>query len=194
MTTYRIENTHAATAFELVERAPAAIVNVVGGTATERKLSALIDMGEAALTATAGFGGKTGKVAMVSLVGKSAHGLAAPAAWPRCDYRPLAQVLAAQLGEVIVISNRHTFESLSDQFTSRIESHKAKAKSAGYRVDKNGCEAPDATHAKLLQLRGLCESVITLARQFSADNKAKAEAAKAEKAAQLETQAEKGAV
>jgi hypothetical protein len=181
------------TAFDLIERAPAAIVNVEGGTSTQRKLSALIDMSRPALIATAAFGGKTGKAAMASIVHDIAHDLAAPAAWPRCDYRPLAQTIAAQLGEVVVISNRSSFEALVDQFTGKIETHKAKSKTGGYRTNKDGIESPDATLSKLMQIKQLCADVIDAAREMSAANKAKHEALKAEKAEQLETQAEKAA-
>ena len=173
-----------AAATEIVERAAAAIVNVTGTTATERKLSVIADMGSAALLACAAFGGKTGKVAMQGLVTHSAMGLAQPAAWPLCDYKPLAQLLASQLGEAIVIGSRATFLAQGDLFDGRIMTYTQKraGKGEGYKTDKFGNEVPDATLGKLLALRQLIGDVTDIADAISAENKRVAEERKTLKA------------
>jgi hypothetical protein len=136
--------------------APARVI-VTGATAAERKLSALDGASAATLMALSGAKGDVGKAAR-SFSAKEGQARIAHAA-SNANYRPVAEYLSAQLGEGFVISNRASFESLPDQFEQRIMKIKS-AKNQGYRIDKNGCQAPTAALALAMTLKAECVDII----------------------------------
>lgn len=133
------------------------VVSVCGGSVSERKLSALQGAHAATFMALASAKGDVGKAARFAA---SREGMARIAhAASNSNYRPLAEYLAAQLGEGFVISNRASFSSLPDQFEQRIMKLKA-AKNGGYRTDKSGCQVPTAALALAMTLKAECVDII----------------------------------
>lgn len=166
-----------------------AIVNVTGSTKGERQLSVIRDASAAARLSLCNAKGKVGKAARESAASIGYSKLASNAAWPTCNYRPVAEFFAASLGEPIVISNRASFESLADTMEARIMKVRL-SKSGGYRMDKKmGVEVPNATLQTLLDLKTLAIELREVAEEISAENKAKHEAERAAKAAQIEAPA-----
>lgn len=163
-----------------VTRAPV-VVNVVGATSAERKLSVMETADMSVRFALASAKGNVGKAARAGVAEQGLVDMTMKAAWPTCDYRPVAQYLAAQLGEGMVISSRATFKALPDFFEARIMKIKT-AKNCGYRTDKDGLQTPTAAHTLALQLKAECVEIIRASEEVSARRKAEHEAKKAEQA------------
>ena len=160
------------------------IVSPVGNTVTERKLNVVYGMvNRDALMAVAANGGKVGKAAM-SLVGQDAM-LGIVARCCHADYRPLAEYIAATLGEAVVISGRSTFEALPDWFEQRIMKIRA-SKTGGMKVNADGLSVPSAKMATELTLKGFCVDAIAAVSRYHAERKARAEKDATDQQAALE--------
>lgn len=150
-----------------------AIVNVYGKTKTERQLSVVQDSSPYTKMALANAKGKVGVAARNGIANGGINAIAKQASWPTCNYKPAGEYFAAQLGEPMVISNRAAFESLADQFEARIMKVKA-SKNGGMVVDKKtGVSKPNATHAKMLELKANAVDMIAIAQEFTDEAKAK---------------------
>lgn len=160
-------------------------INPVGKTASERKLNVVYGMqNRDALLAVAGRGGKVGKAAMSLCVGDALTGVAAQCC--HSNFRPLAEYIAASLGEAVVISGRSTFEALPDWFEQRIMKIKA-SKSGGMKTDANtGVEVPGAKLALEMGLKSYVVETIAAVRQYHVERKARAERDATEAQAKLE--------
>ena len=149
-----------------------AIVNVTGKTKTERQLSVVQDSSPYTKMALANAKGKMGQAARNGIANGGIQALSKQAAWPSCNYRPVGEYFAAQLGEPMVISNRAAFESLPDQFEARIMKAKM-AKNGGMVIDKKtGALKPSATHAKMLELKAVAVEMVANAEAYTAEAKA----------------------
>ena len=156
-----------------------AIVNVEGKTKTERQLSVINQASTAARLALANMKGKVGNAARTGIAGVGLSNIAKSAAWPTCNYNPVAEYFAAQLGEPMVITNRAAFESLADQFEARIMKVKL-SKSGGYTTDKKtGMQKIGASMAKLMELKAVAVELVAAAQQLSEQAKAERSEAKA---------------
>jgi hypothetical protein len=155
----------------------------MGANKTERKLSAVSQMGAVALVATAAMGGKTGKAAMAQL-GETytAKGFAEMAAWPNNDYRDLAAFIAGQTGDDVVLSSRASYLALPDWFETKLRAIRA-SKSGGMRTTSQGIQEPNAAHKTLLGLASLVRDVHAIERQISTVRREEAAAKKAEQLA-----------
>lgn len=160
-----------------ISRAPV-IVNPVGNTSVERKLSIIESASKEVCFALAGMKGKVGDAARAGVAQEGMDGMIKKAAWPTCDYRPIAQFLAASLGEPIVISNRASFLALPDMFEQRLLKIKG-SKSGGYRTNKDGMDVPTAAHELALRLKNGVTEFISEVEALSKTRKAEAEAKKA---------------
>jgi hypothetical protein len=150
-----------------------AIIEVTGKTKTERQLSVMTIASSQTKLALANAKGKVGAAARAGIAGLGLGGIAKQAAWPTNNYNPVAEYIAAQLGEPMVISNRAAFESLPDQFEARLMKVKL-SKSGGYTTDKKtGALKPNATMSKLMELKAVCVELVAVAAEISADAKAK---------------------
>lgn len=159
-----------------------AIVNVDGKTKTERQLSVVNHASSAARLALANAKGKVGAAARNGIAGLGLGNIAKAAAWPTCNYLPVAEYFAAQLGEPMCITNRAGFESLADQFEARIMKIKL-SKSGGYTTDKKtGIQKANATLAKAMELKAIAVELVEVAKEISDENKAEAAEAKAQAA------------
>jgi hypothetical protein len=153
-----------------------AIVDVIGKTKTERQLSVMQDASYYTKMALTNAKGKVGVSARNGVANAGVQSIAKQAAFPSCNYRPAGEYFAAQLGEPMVISNRAAFESLPDQFEARIMKVKT-SKNGGMVTDKKtGALKPNATHAKMLELKATAVDMVAMAKAFT-------EAAKSEQAA-----------
>jgi hypothetical protein len=149
-----------------------AIINVTGKTKTERQLSVVQDSSPYTKMALANAKGKMGQAARNGIANGGIQALAKQAAWPSCNYRPVGEYFAAQLGEPMVISNRAAFESLPDQFEARIMKAKL-SKNGGYVTDKKtGAQKAGATLAKLMELKAVATDMVADAESYTADAKA----------------------
>ncbi len=149
-----------------------AIVNVSGKTKTDRQLSVVKDSSPYTKMALANAKGKMGQAARNGIANGGLQALAKQAAWPSCNYRPIGEYFAAQLGEPMVISNRAAFESLPDQFEARIMKAKL-SKNGGYVTDKKtGALKAGATLAKLMELKAVATDMVADAEAYTADAKA----------------------
>ena len=156
-----------------------AIINVEGKTKTERQLSVINHASTAARLALANMKGKVGNAARTGIAGVGLSNIAKSAAWPTCNYNPVAEYFAAQLGEPMVITNRAAFESLADQFEARIMKVKL-SKSGGYTTDKKtGMQKIGASMAKLMELKAVAVELVAAAQQLSEQAKAERSEAKA---------------
>lgn len=149
-----------------------AIITVEGKTKTERQLSVMAIASSQTKLALANAKGKVGQAARAGIAGLGLGGIAKQAAWPTCNYNPVAEYIAAQLGEPICISNRAAFESLADQFEARIMKAKL-SKSGGYTTDKKtGALKPNASLSKLMELKAVAIELVAVANEISAQAKA----------------------
>ena len=155
-----------------------AIINVEGKTKTERQLSVINHASTAARLALANMKGKVGNAARTGIAGVGLSNIAKSAAWPTCNYNPVAEYFAAQLGEPMVITNRAAFESLADQFEARIMKVKL-SKNGGYTTDKKtGTQKVSASMAKLMELKAVAVELVAAAQQLSEQAKAERSEAK----------------
>ena len=155
---------------------------VEGKTASERKLSVVNNASGSAMLALSNMTGAVGKVArfktaqmgLASIVKACSHD----------NYRPLAEYLAARLGECVVISNRASFESLPDQMEQRVLKA-GLSKSGGYReCKKTGAMIPGATLSLVMTLKAECVEIIALQQAIREERVAAAAERKAIEAAQ----------
>lgn len=153
-----------------------AIINVEGATKTERQLSVIHNASNATRLALANAKGKVGLAARSGIAGLGLSNIAKAAAWPTCNYNPVAEYFAAQLGEPMCITNRAGFESLADQFEARLMKVKL-SKSGGYTTDKKtGIQKPNATMTKLMELKAVATELVAAAQQLSEQAKAERQA------------------
>lgn len=160
-----------------------AFVNVSGKGRTERALSVVSQASEQAKLALIDQKGKVGIAVRGSLAMTGIEQVCVAAAWPTCNYKPVAEYFAARLGEPMVISSRATFESLPDQFAARVAQAKL-GKNEGLREDKDGILQMGSKLKLASELAELSGRIVAAARQISAQNRAKADAQKAEQGAQ----------
>lgn len=138
-----------------------AIVNVEGTTKSDRQLSVAYQASGAAKMALSNQKGKLGAAVRAGVANAGLQAIARAAS--TANYKPLAEYLAARLGEDFVISNRASFNSLPDQFEMRIMKAK-QAKNGGYTMcKKTGAMKPTAAHALALELKAVCVEVIDMA-------------------------------
>ena len=164
---------------ELATYTPA-IINVTGKTKTDRQLSVVNVASGYTKMALANAKGKVGLAARNGIANGGIQAIAKQAAFPSCNYKPVGEYFAAQLGEPMVISNRAAFESLADQFEARIMKIKM-SKNGGYVVDKKtGADKVGATLAKAMELKAIAIELVASAEYFS--NEAKATQAQAKQA------------
>jgi hypothetical protein len=154
---------------ENVSFAPA-IIEVSGKTKSERQLSVARNASNIAQIAMVKAGGKLGREVRDGISRGALDGLAK--ACSNANYRPIAEYIAAMLGEPMVVTNRAAFESLPDQLEARIMKVKM-SKSGGYTTDKKtGMQKPNATLAMLLTLKAECVEVIARVAQLVAERQA----------------------
>lgn len=164
---------------ELAQFTPA-IINVTGKTKTDRQLSVVNHASGYTKMALANAKGKVGLAARNGIANGGIQAIAKQAAFPSCNYKPVGEYFAAQLGEPMVISNRAAFESLADQFEARIMKIKM-SKTGGMVEDKKtGALKPSASHAKMLELKAVAIEMVASAEYFT--NEAKAKQAEAKQA------------
>ena len=150
-----------------------AIINVTGKTKTERSLSVITYASGYTKMALANAKGKVGLAARNGIASGGIQAIAKQAAFPSCNYKPVGEYFAAQLGEPMVISNRAAFESLADQFEARIMKIKM-SKTGGYVTDKKtGAERVGATLAKAMELKAVAIELVAAAEYFTSEAKAK---------------------
>lgn len=134
------------------------IINVDGKTKADRQISVVRQASSSALTACLNVSGKVGKAirenaSQSGFVEVAQHCM-------NSNYRPLAEMLAINLGEPIVISNRASFESLPDLLEAKIMTVKL-SKSGGYRTDKKtGSLVSNAKLSMLMQMKAVCTEII----------------------------------
>jgi RNA polymerase-binding transcription factor DksA len=137
---------------------PTAQVVVCGLTVTEKKLSVVKQASSMSLGFLAGQGGKIGKAAvqigLIDSVGQIAT---------QCktgNYKPLADAIAALMGESLTISNRASYQSLQDRFEDKLRDLKNK----GYTVSKKtGLEIESPKRKALVQIINLIAATYTVA-------------------------------
>lgn len=160
--------------YEISTPVVAAIVVGQGTTSTDRKLDVLRRTQSSAVVQMAmTMKGKIGAAARES--GRQ-HGMVGivEAAF-RSNFRPLAEYLALETGEAVVISSRASFEALPDLFEAKV--HNAKAgKNGGYRTNADGLDVPGAKLALALRLRDFVVGVTTAVAEMHAEAKARREA------------------
>lgn len=162
---------------EIVSAAPA-IIAVEGKTKLDRQLSVIGRADAYTKLALVNSKGKMGLAVRESIARGGLSGLARAAAWPACNYRPVAEYLAARLGEDIVVSNRAAFESLADRMEERILKAK-RGKNDGMVQDKKTGALKDGAALKLArELKADITEVVRMAANYTAEAKAKAQADK----------------
>ena len=150
-----------------------AIINVTGKTKSERQVSVITYASGYTKMALANAKGKVGIAARNGIASGGIQAIAKQAAFPSCNYKPVGEYFAAQLGEPMVISNRAAFESLADQFEARIMKIKM-SKTGGYVTDKKtGAEKAGATLAKAMELKAVAIELVAAAEYFTSEAKAK---------------------
>jgi hypothetical protein len=157
------------------------VVNGMGVTSAERKLNVAVHATNAAQLALVNAGGKVGKAVRVGAAMQGFNAIAFAAF--NANYRPLAEYIAAQTGEPVVISGRESFESLPDRFEERIQKIR-NAKNGGYRTNKDGVQVPTAALSLYLGLKSDIVDCLSKVAAAHAKRKADSEA----KAAELTTQ------
>lgn len=141
--------------------APARII-VEGKTMTDKRLSVVQ---HASFAACAYLSGGRGKVAKIAKEGIAANGVAMIAKAVRTgNYKPLAEALAATLGESVFISSRGTFEAYPEVLSAKLQD----LKNGGYINKKDGTQAPSSKRLSLLAARDLCTNVADLASKIAA--------------------------
>ena len=120
-----------------------------GSTATERKMSILQSASSAVIQAHVNDKGAVGKACREVFANGGLVSIARHAS--NANYKPLADHIALVTG-VCVISNRASYESLTDTIEAEILKAKSK-KNGGYREDKSGALVPTAALAALMKLK-----------------------------------------
>jgi RNA polymerase-binding transcription factor DksA len=137
---------------------PPAQVVVCGLTVTEKKLSVVKQASSMSLGFLAGQAGKIGKAAREVGVVDSVTQIAT-----QCktgNYKPLADAIAALMGESLTISNRAAYQSLQDRFEDKLRD----LKNGGYSVSKKtGLEIESPKRKALVQIINLIAATYTVA-------------------------------
>jgi hypothetical protein len=161
------------------------IVNVTGSTKAERQLSVVNQAASISVYACLGMKGKVGSAIGQAAAKGGVIDVARKAAWPTCDYKPFADMLAIRTGSPVVVSGRAAFESFADRFAGEVlaakvekVSDKTGKVSNGWITKKDGTQYMGAKLALAVELETLCRTVVRIAEETSAENKAKAEQAK----------------
>jgi hypothetical protein len=152
------------------------IVSVSGEKKADRQLSVVREASSAAIGACLSMTGKVGAELRTCAVQDNLVRIARQAAWPTCNYRPMAEMLAIRTGTPKTISNRASFEAQADIYSDLVASAKL-SKSGGYTTSKKtGVQAPNAALKLAMDLHNTCVVVAQLAERIGATNKAEAEA------------------
>jgi hypothetical protein len=156
-------------------------VEVSGEKKAERQLSVVRNAtSSAAIGACLGITGKVGAEIRTQAVQDNLVKVARQAAWPTCNYRPMGEMLAIRTGTPKTITNRASFESQADIYADMVATVKL-SKSGGYTTNKKtGVQSPNAALKLAMDLHNTCVAVIKLAARIGEQNKAEAEAKKAE--------------
>lgn len=137
---------------------PPAQVVVHGLTVTEKKLSVVNQASSMSLGFLAGQAGKIGKAAREVGVVDSVAQIAT-----QCktgNYKPLADAIAALMGESLTIANRASYQSLQDRFEDKLRD----LKNGGYTVSKKtGLEIESPKRKALVQIINLIAATYTVA-------------------------------
>ena len=137
---------------------PPAQVVVCGLTVTEKKLSVVKQASAMSLGFLAGQGGKIGKAAIKVGLRDSVEQIAT-----QCktgNYKPLADAIAALMGESLTIANRAAYQSLQDRFEDKLRD----LKNGGYVVSKKtGVESESPRRKALLQVINLIAATYSVA-------------------------------
>ena len=155
----------------------AVIINPVGASAVDRKLSILSDASSFVCLALSNEKGDVGKAARAGSASMGLDGIVN--ACSNDNYRPLAQYLAVRTGKPIVISNVHSYRALPDMFEQAILVEKGK-KSGGYKINKDGLQVPTPAHQLALTLYNEVTDIISRAQAHRDAKKAAHEARMAE--------------
>jgi len=156
------------------------IVEVTGEKKADRQLSVVRHASASAIGACLGITGKVGAEIRMSAVQQNLVEIARAAAWPTCNYRPFAEMLAIRSGTPKTISNRASFESQADVYADMVSTAKL-SKSGGYVTSKKtGVQSPNAALKLAMDMHNTCVVVAQLAQRISDTNKAAAESRKAE--------------
>ncbi len=145
----------------------AASVTVAGKTATDKRLSVVEQATFAAKAYLSGAAGSVGKASRAGMANDGLRMIAAAAC--KANYKPLADAIAATLGESVIISKRATFEALPDVFRARI----VDLKDGGYKIDKKGLSVRTAKRKALDTCLDLCLDVSDVVDAYYADLAAK---------------------
>ena len=152
-----------------VSYAPA-IIEVSGKTKSERQLSVAYHASSEAQDALVNAKGKLGKAVRESKARNALGGLALAAS--KANYRPVAEYIAALLGEPMVITNRASFESLPDQIEARIMKVQL-SKSGGWTTDKKtGTQKLNSTMMLLVQIKDDMAKVVEATSLIVAERQA----------------------
>lgn len=139
---------------------PPAQVVVCGLTVTEKKLSVVKQASSMSLGFLAGQAGKIGKAAREVGVIDSVAQIST-----QCktgNYKPLADAIAALMGESLTISNRAAYQSLQDRFEDKLRD----LKNGGYVVNKKtGVESESAKRKALVQVINLIARTYAIANE-----------------------------
>lgn len=151
-----------------------AVIEVSGKTKVERQLSVARHASGAAQIAMVKAKGKLGQAIRDGISRGALDGLAVAAA--NANYRPIAEYIAAMLGEPMVVTNRASFEALPDQLEARIMKVKL-SKSGGYTTDKKtGIQKPNTSLALLMTLKAECVEVAAKVSELVAQRQAERQA------------------
>ena len=156
------------------------IVNVVGEKKLERQFDLAKRMTSTAMQMCVNTKGKAGNEIRDNAAKTGFVDAAMKAAWPTCDYRPLAEAIAFKTGTSCVISNRASFESMPDRYEQEILNLKA-GKNGGMTVGSDGVAKPGAKLALAMELHNMCVAIREGASRISAKRKEEFAAEQAKK-------------
>lgn len=146
-----------------------AIIAGVGKTLTERKADVAHNASLAATLALSGVKGAVGKIARASTARYGIDALFTAAC--KSNFRPVAEYIAAQTGEPVVISSRAAFESLPDMMEARVMKAK-QSKSGGFSVSKkDGSLKPSAALSLAMSLKSEMTELVARVAEFHAGRK-----------------------
>ena len=147
----------------------AAIVAPVGAKVTDRRLNAVAQSTSIAARALiASRGGKVGKAAAML---NSADSLAAVIEHAsHSNYRPLAEIIAAETGKVISI-DRFAFHALPGRYADEMADLESRGKATSATTGK-----PSAAFSQAMYLHKLCTEVLAGAETLRAEREAEREA------------------
>lgn len=158
------------------------IIAPQGATSVERKLDVVATASAPALQANIGLKGKVGDAIRGRFAGGGLVGIVRHAA--SGNYRALAEHIALNTGEAVVISGRAAYEALPDLFEGKILTAKM-GKAGGMRANKDGILVPTAKVAMLTRIRDEILAIHEAVREEVAARKAQAERDEAERDAEI---------